>query len=264
MASSPHPRRGRPYTRVPVSYTIFRRAGRSCISLTDFYKKNKTALNQYPIDMVLRWKSEGLRYLRDFNVQQHGIDLIRSENNIDNFDLVLIDGAEFTGLSEFKKVYGANIICMDDVNTFKCYEAREELLADRDYELILEDFATRNGFSIFIRRDFPSRWSYVKHVTKSLLSRDHVGAEGAARAAGTNEILTRDLLYNQLDARLAELRQSRSWRITGPLRGAESQLDGPMSAEAKLDALITAFGSLSWEITAPLRLPRRLLRRLRG
>ena len=230
--------------------------------IIDFYKQNKTALNQYPIDMVLGWKSEGLRYLQDFDVQQDGIGLIKADNNIDNFDLVLIDGAEFTGFAEFQKVYGANIICMDDVNTFKCFEAREELLTDENYELVLEDFATRNGFSIFIRRDFPSRWLYVKHVTESLLARNRVGTE---RAAGANEILARDLLSDRLDARLAELRQSRSWRITAPLRGgAANQLYGPLSIEAKLDALITAFDLLSWEITAPLRLPRRLLRRLRG
>ena len=233
--------------------------------ITDFYQKNRTALNQYPIDMVLGWKSEGLRYLRESGVQQDGIGLIKADNNIANFDLVLIDGGEFTGFAEFQEVYGANIICMDDVNTFKCYRAREELLANENYELVLEDFATRNGFSIFMRRDFPSQWLYVKHVTESLLSRNHAGPKRAARAADADEILARDLLNDRLDARLAELRQSRSWRMTAPLRGSgESPLSAPLPVEAKLDALLAAFGSLSWEITAPLRLSRRLLRWLRG
>jgi hypothetical protein len=36
-----------------------------------------------------------------------------------------------------------------------------------------------------------------------------------------------------------------------------------LPVEAKLDLLVAALGSLSWELTAPLRLPKRLLHRLR-
>jgi hypothetical protein len=36
-----------------------------------------------------------------------------------------------------------------------------------------------------------------------------------------------------------------------------------LPVEAQLDFLVSALGSLSWELTAPLRLPKRLLHRLR-
>jgi hypothetical protein len=70
-------------------------------------------------------------------------------------------------------------------------------------------------------------------------------------------------LNDRLDARLAELRQSRSWRVTAALRTWEEDhpLNG-LTVEAKLDLLDAALCSLSWEITAPFRLARRLLRRL--
>jgi hypothetical protein len=239
--------------------------------IIDFYNQHRTALNQYPIEVILSWKAEGLRYLRDSGVQQRGIAAIKSENQIKNFDLVLIDGAEFTGFAEFREIYGANIICMDDVNAFKCYRARRELLADRDYELVFEDFSIRNGFSIFIRKDFPSQWLYVKRSTESLQLRGHAINERDASAAERDVIAAErdvlaaehNVLNNRLDARVAELRQSRSWRMTAKLRRHDE--DRPLAGlplEAKLDVLLAALGSLSWELTAPLRLPRRLLHRL--
>lgn len=233
--------------------------------IIDFYNQHRTTLNQYPIDVILGWKAEGLRYLRDSGVQQRGIVAIKSENKIKNFDLVLIDGAEFTGFAEFREIYGANIICMDDVNAFKCYRARQELLADRDYELVFEDFSIRNGFSIFIRKDFPSQWLYIKRTTESLQLQGHAINEHAASTAERNILVAEhNVMNNRLDARVARLRQSRSWRMTAKLgRHDEHRTLAELPLAAKLDVLIAALVSLSWELTAPLRLLARLLHRLR-
>jgi Glycosyl transferase family 2/Glycosyl transferases group 1 len=84
--------------------------------------------------------------------------------------------------------------------------------------------------------------------------------------AAEREILAakHDVLNTRLDAWVTELRQSRSWRITAKLRrDHENRPLDESPVEAKLDLLVAALGSLSWELTAPLRLPMRLLHRLR-
>jgi hypothetical protein len=70
---------------------------------------------------------------------------------LDTFDVVLIDGCEFTGRAELAQVIGARVIFLDDVTTYKCHAARAQLLADPRYALAGEDLARRNGWSCFVR-----------------------------------------------------------------------------------------------------------------
>ena len=102
--------------------------------------------------------------------------------------------------------------------------------------------------------------------------RDAIAAERDTLAAGRDVLaaerdalaVEHDVLNYRLDARITELRQSRSWRMTAKLRRHdENRPLAELPVEAKLDLLVAALGSLSWELTAPLRLPKRLLHRLR-
>ena len=90
--------------------------------------------------------TSGLRW-----VDEDGIERIRRENGIDCFDMVLIDGSEFTGKSELDKVYGARIILLDDINGFKNYDNYQRLVADKTYERIAENWRVRNGYAVFRR-----------------------------------------------------------------------------------------------------------------
>ena len=65
------------------------------------------------------------------------------------FDLVLIDGSEFTGEEELRLVYGSRWITLDDVRTYKNWQNREILKADPAYRLWAENLSLRHGFSIF-------------------------------------------------------------------------------------------------------------------
>ena len=65
---------------------------------------------------------------------------------------MLIDGSEFTGEAEYAQIKGAKFILLDDTNTFKCYNVRQILLNDPMYELIVDNQALRNGFSVFRQR----------------------------------------------------------------------------------------------------------------
>ena len=117
----------------------------------DFYQSTENNLKFYPLEQVLGWLEQDIEYVRNSGVTSNGIQKIKQENSIDFFDLVLIDGSEFTGSVELDEVYGAQLICLDDIRTFKNYQNHLQLLSDSNYELILQNSSVRNGFSIFKR-----------------------------------------------------------------------------------------------------------------
>jgi len=119
----------------------------------DFYRSHPTVLNNYPEEQVLGWLGQDLEYLRQAGAHGNGIEQIKLLHNILNFDMVLIDGSEFTGEAEFNHIYGARLILLDDTNSYKNFRNRERLLADPLYTLIEEDLTLRSGYSIFRRID---------------------------------------------------------------------------------------------------------------
>lgn len=125
--------------------------------IQEFYQTQQTYLNLYPLEQVLDWWKADTEYLKSSGVETHGIRKIKTENNIDVFDLVLIDGSEFTGIAELEEVYGATLIILDDINTFKNYQNYTKLLTDAKYMLLQENKRLRNGYAIF------GSVSYIKH-----------------------------------------------------------------------------------------------------
>ncbi|ACB49867.1 glycosyl transferase, group 1 [Crocosphaera subtropica ATCC 51142] len=122
-------------------------------TVTQFYDSYQTPLNEYPLDRVLGWLRQDIDYVKDAEVAENGIEIIKQENNIQQFDLVLIDGSEFTGAVELDQVYGAKIILLDDICTYKNWQSHHRLLSDPNYKLIQHNPTLRNGYSIFIRVD---------------------------------------------------------------------------------------------------------------
>ena len=114
-----------------------------------FYSGVRTALNNYSLDMVLGWLQKDKEYVSGSGVRSDGIQQIKHENGIENFDLVLIDGSEFTGTAELEEVYGARIIILDDVNAYKNYFNYRRLKFDVNYVLVAENWSLRNGYAIF-------------------------------------------------------------------------------------------------------------------
>lgn len=85
------------------------------------------------------------------DLPKDGIELIKQENRIDTFDLVLIDGSEYTGRAELERVYGARYILLDDTQVLKNYYNTARLLQDRSYRLLEADPLLRNGYAAFER-----------------------------------------------------------------------------------------------------------------
>jgi glycosyltransferase involved in cell wall biosynthesis len=115
----------------------------------NFYHNSDNDLRKYPLEQVLGWLQQDIEYVRDSGASANGIRQIKRDNQIDNFDLVLIDGSEFTGISELKEVYGSKFILLDDITTFKNHTNHQQLLADPNYILLSQNTSIRNGYSVF-------------------------------------------------------------------------------------------------------------------
>lgn len=118
-------------------------------SVTEFYQNVKSSLNDYPIDTILQWYWQDINYIKNSGLDQNGILHVKEINHINVFDMVLIDGSEFTGEVELNFVIGAKVIALDDINTFKCYNAFKKLSADTNYVLKHSNQKLRNGYAIF-------------------------------------------------------------------------------------------------------------------
>jgi hypothetical protein len=119
-----------------------------------FYRNFQSSLNLYTFDEIFSWLVKDLEYLKAHSEillpgGSTGIESIKNKFKIHSFDFVLIDGGEFVGYSEFKILKGAKIICLDDVNSYKCRYAYDDLASDSNYRLIAENWKTRNGWAVF-------------------------------------------------------------------------------------------------------------------
>lgn len=114
-----------------------------------FYNSVKTNLSAYPLNTILSWLRVDIDYVKKHNTYGCGINYIKKENDIDFFDMVLIDGSEFTGKPELDLIYGAKYILLDDINAYKNYENHHRLKVDPNYEMLTEDYDVRGGYSVF-------------------------------------------------------------------------------------------------------------------
>lgn len=115
----------------------------------DFWLKRTSKFSAFPLPLVLSWLSQDKAYLKSSGVADNGIREIMEQNKIAQFDVVLIDGSEFTGKAELDLIYGARIVFLDDIDTFKNYENFRRLSFDPIYELKHENHTLRNGFAMF-------------------------------------------------------------------------------------------------------------------
>lgn len=124
-----------------------------------FWDTVQSGLRAYPKATVLGWLDADRDYVRSHGSDSNGIQLIKSERGIEQFDVVLIDGSEFTGEAELRHVYGAKYIALDDISTYKNWNNYFKLKEDPHYELIAEERSVRNGYCVFkrveVQRELP-------------------------------------------------------------------------------------------------------------
>lgn len=118
-----------------------------------FHRSGISALSRYPLASVLDWLRSDVESVRQAADRIDGISHIKRKYGIDRFDVVLIDGSEFTGERELEAVYGAGWIALDDIMTYKNWASYARLRDDPAYVLVAEDKFLRNGWAIFRRSD---------------------------------------------------------------------------------------------------------------
>ena len=116
-----------------------------------FYKSHLQVMQKLSLDTLMYWLQEDRSYIETSGIETNIISSIKQEHKIARFDVVLIDGSEFTGLIELEQVYGANIIILDDINIFKNYHSYHRLMEDPDYVRTSHNPYLRNGYAIFHR-----------------------------------------------------------------------------------------------------------------
>lgn len=101
---------------------------------------------RYPRDLVATWWDETLDQMRS---GEAGF----LETNFDTFDVILIDGGEFTGYDDYRLAKGrCRCLMLDDVHhAYKCARAHAELAADSAWRLHWQSPHVRNGASIWLR-----------------------------------------------------------------------------------------------------------------
>ena len=117
----------------------------------DFFRSRKSKLTRVPLNEVLRWLRQDVRYVRRTGPSEHGIRKIKEENGLQKFGMVLIDGSEFAGPAELDEVYGADYLLLDDIATFKNMGNNERLNSDPAYKVIASNAELRNGYAVFER-----------------------------------------------------------------------------------------------------------------
>jgi hypothetical protein len=102
--------------------------------------------NMYPNvnDFVLNF------YLRERELLH--INNMFDISSLENIDVILLDGAEYTTYGDFNVLIKKNpkVIMLDDSNIFKCKQIRTELLNNPEWKLLKENLNDRHGWSIFV------------------------------------------------------------------------------------------------------------------
>lgn len=98
-------------------------------------------------------KSYSIPSLSLINLAQElktNIQKIKQENNVNYFDIVLIDGSELTTSMEIdNELYGAKFVCIDDINIFENYKRCQKYLYNSTYRVVVHNSDSRNGYAIF-------------------------------------------------------------------------------------------------------------------
>ncbi len=117
-----------------------------------FYRQELSFLRRYPLEQVLKWLADEESVVQKLNGQASGIELIQQKYQIQYFDLVLLDGGEFSGANDLALVYGAQTIVLDDIMTYKNWNNHRFLKQDPNYYMIYEKPNWGHGCSAFVRR----------------------------------------------------------------------------------------------------------------
>jgi hypothetical protein len=122
--------------------------------VADFYQHQPDKLKDYPLEVVLQWLRGDIAEMATGSIEAEGIRQVRQATGGVPFDLVVIDGREFTGLAELQQVQGAKIVLLGCTRTFKNQRSMQLLAQDENYELLFTEPEVGNGYAGFVQKEF--------------------------------------------------------------------------------------------------------------
>jgi hypothetical protein len=120
---------------------------------------------EFPLSDALKWRQEDFDYMRAPGAAHDGIGTalaaVKHANEGaaasserlegEDVDVAVLDGSEFTGWPELRKIFGARVIALDDTRTLKHRRSRAFLKSSGCYSATADVLNDRNGWAIFER-----------------------------------------------------------------------------------------------------------------
>ncbi|HEY3432097.1 MAG TPA: hypothetical protein VGK09_06070 [Rhodocyclaceae bacterium] len=119
-----------------------------------FYQNTPDRLKGYPLETILQWLRNDVAQMRQTSIESNGIRSAQGKAGVDNFDMVFIDGREFTGFAEMALLKGANILILGCTRTFKNQQSLKDLSQDPEYDLLFSAPELGNGYAGFVKKLF--------------------------------------------------------------------------------------------------------------
>jgi hypothetical protein len=119
-----------------------------------FYQQTPDKLKDYSLSTVLQWLRNNIAEMEASQIDVNGIQSILVLEKIDHFDMVIIDGREFTGYAELQQLIGSNLILLGCTRTFKNQQSLQLLMRDSNYKLLFSEPALGNGFAAFVKKQY--------------------------------------------------------------------------------------------------------------
>jgi hypothetical protein len=115
----------------------------------EFFETVESPMRRESLSTVIGWLRRDVETVVRAGLSEDGIRRIKESEEIETFDMVLLDGSEFTGSAELEDVYGSRFILLDDIRTFKNYANHARLSSDPAYRLLEQEPDVRNGYAVF-------------------------------------------------------------------------------------------------------------------
>lgn len=119
---------------------------------------NETGVHGGNVNEVLRWLRQDVKYVKDNNFDDNGIQKVKDEFGVDKFDLAIIDGSEFLGNEEFKELSDCDAYFLDDIYAYKNWYSHRKLENDKRYVKLFDD-PIRIGSSLFCKKEVVEKFS---------------------------------------------------------------------------------------------------------
>jgi hypothetical protein len=108
--------------------------------------------------------------LENFSNQlENVIAKIKQENDIDIFDVVIIDSSKLTINFKLNKLNEARFVLLDNINNFQNHKNYYRLITESNYTLVAQNPSLRNGYAIFKKVNNDMLCSSATNLTKNII-----------------------------------------------------------------------------------------------